>query len=278
MIFTTAEFTRHTGIGNKLFPWARAKVLQQHYKVNMLTQNWVSIRGAGITRGGIDYGKLIGKIFLFHNFINDNEEIRQLDWYLKYRFRTTKNYVNYLNEAKVLLMQDWSFIVFRWNGGHNFSDLYSYHDTIKNSLFRISNKKLPKAVYNRKPYIGINIRLGNDFVDFNSNQKGHFRTPIDWFLDNIGEVRRRHGDLPIYVVSDGSEKSLKSFKKFPNTFIADNEFAIQDLLLLSNASVLMGTGHSSFSAWGAFLSDSPAYASKDTSFEGFQVRNGLVLP
>lgn len=278
MIFTTAEFTRHTGIGSKLFAWSRAKVLQQHFNVNMLTQNWVSIRGAGITRGGIDYSKLLGKIFLFDNFHNDQGELGLLDWNLKYRLRANKKYVNDLYEAKKLLLEDWNFIVFRWHGSHNFNDLYTYHDTIKNSLVRISKKKLPRFLHFDKPYIGLNIRLGNDFVDFNSNQTGHFRTPIDWYLDNINEVRKRHGALPIYVVSDGSEKSLQPFRKFPNTYIVNNKYAIQDLLLLGDANVIMGTGHSSFSAWGAFLSDAPSYASKDTTFEGFQVRNGLVLP
>ena len=69
MFYTTSEYTNHTGLGSKLFAWGRAKVLQQAFDVKMLQQQWISIRGAGVTRGGIDYSKILGKIYLFNNFI-----------------------------------------------------------------------------------------------------------------------------------------------------------------------------------------------------------------
>lgn len=277
MIFTTAEFNRHTGIGNKLFPWARAKIFASSFDAKMLAQNWISIRGAAVTRGGIDYSKMLGKIFLFNNFINDNKEINRIFWNLKYKKFCDSNTVSNLEEAFSFSKMDNKLIIFRWNTDHFFSDFELHRKLIIDSLYRITRPNILRRTFCDHPFIGINIRLGNDFIEQNSKENGYKKTSLEWYLDNISNVRDIHGNLPIYIVSDGSPKQLEVFKKFKDVTIKNNNRAIEDLLFLSHAQALMGSGNSSFSAWASFLGDMPTYSSKDTPFNCFKLKNTQIL-
>lgn len=278
MFYTTSQYTNHTGLGSKLFAWGRAKVLQQAFEVKMLQQRWISIRGAGVTRGGIDYSKILGKIYLLNNFKNDEGEIGWLEWQFKLKRQLPIVYVNDLSEAFEVLKGESKLIIFRWYGGHYFTDLEMYRLLLRESLQKITRSAVLKKIIHPAPFIGINVRLGNDFVDPNSGQDGHLRTPMDWFLRNIDEVRKTHGNLPIFVVSDGTHRQLAPFKKFSNVTLVNHNYAIQDLLFLAQASVYMGVGTSTFSAWASFLGNMPSYAAEVTPFSGFQLKNTFQLP
>jgi hypothetical protein len=277
MIFTTSEFCRHSGLGNKLFPWSRAKILSKEFGAIMLEQNWVSIRGAAVTRGGIDYTKVFGKIYLFDNFKDDNDEISKLIWKLKYKYNCDLIYVTNLKEALEYLKYENKLIVFRWNTDHFFTDLELFRNLIKNSLYKITNPKSFNKILFDEPFIGINIRLGNDFIDQNSKEVGYKKTNIEWYLDNISMIRRLYGNLPIQVVSDGGQKQLEVFKKIDNLEIRNNNKAIEDLLFLTQAQVFLGSGNSSFSAWASFLGNMPTYFSSETSFSSFKLKNVLII-
>ena len=278
MIFTSAEYNRHTGLGNKLFPWSRAKIFSREYGAVMLHTNWISIRGASVIRGGIDYTKVFGKIFLFDNFINDKNEINNLLCSMRHQIFNDKIYVSNLIEASNYLIHDKKLIIFKWNEDHFFSDLFFYRDFIKQSLINITNPKFRYSHIADTPFIGLNIRMGNDFIDASSMKVGYKKTRIEWFLDNISTIRRIYGFLPIYVVSDGPYGLLlKLFSNIKDVHIVNNDTAIQDLLFLSKASVFMGSGNSSFSAWISFLGDMPSYSSNETSFSQFKLNNVNII-
>ena len=273
MLYTTTEYCRHTGIGNKLFPWSRAKILEQVYGVTMLQQNWISIRGAAVTRGGIDYSKVLGKIYLFNNFINDSYEISKLDWILNKQKSVNKIYVSNLEEAIRYLETVNNILIFKWNTDHFFDDFQNYRELILNALQRITYPSIIKKIEMKNDFIGVNIRLGNDFVEQDSIKHGYKKTAINWFLDAIPEIRKLHGNLPVYVVSDGSPNQLSIFKKINDVYLVNNNKAIEDLLFLRQAKVLLGSGNSSFAAWASFLGNMPTYASKITPFSNFKLKN-----
>lgn len=278
MFFTSTEYNRHTGLGNKLFPWSRAKVFSHETGAVMLRTNWISFRGASVTRGGIDYSKVFGKIFLFDNFINEKNEMNRFIWSIRYKYFNEKIYVSNLFEASKLAAFDDKLIIFKWNKDHIFSDLFFYKDFIKKSLVSITNPRLRLIDIADRPFIGLNIRMGNDFIDASSSKVGYKKTRIEWFLENISTVRKIHGFLPVYVVSDGPYDILfKLFSNFKDIHIVNNNTAIQDLLFLTNSTVFMGSGNSSFSAWVSFLGDMPTYCSNETSFSQFKLTNVRII-
>jgi hypothetical protein len=285
MIYTSAEYNRHAGLGNKLFAWSRAKIYSHYYDIPMLTQNWISLRGAAITRGGIDYSKVLGKIILYKNFVNDENEICRLIWDIQNKYNSRSIYVTNLFEANQFIncnKKNNKLILFRWDGDHTFSEIEIYREFIKNRLVKITHPTVIEKYINNsniKPFIGINIRSGNDFIESDSvNQNGYRKTSIEWFLDNIPTLRKTYGFLPVYIVSDGSPKKLEFiFSKIRDVHIVNNNTAIEDLLFLSKANVLMGSGNSSFSAWASFLGNMPTYCSKETSFDSFKLQNVEII-
>ena len=69
--------------------------------------------------------------------------------------------------------------------------------------------------------------------------------------------------LPALVFSDGRPNELHFLSKCDGVRLMPVAPAIHDVLALSRASVLVGTNHSSFSEWGAFLGGMKSVWSKD---------------
>ena len=151
-----------------------------------------------------------------------------------------------------------------------------YRAIIVNALHDISK---PRSLafansYHPKPFIGLNIRTGKDFVRKDSGKHGYFLTEIDWFIQALAVTRQRLGNLPAIIVSDGGEKELSAILQVPGTVLLNSSNAIEDLLVLSKSKVLLGSGNSSFSAWASFLGGMDTFSSKETSFSHFNINAG----
>ena len=257
--YVTAEYSRHTGLGNKLFPWARAKIYAKENGVPMLRQRWVSIRGAGVTRGGIDYMNFLRKIYLFDNFRNDADEVSALNK------PSGAVVVRSLLEAKNL-SQNRGTVVFKWDAEHNFSELAAHHGHIVNKIHAITKDKWKASVDNltRESHIGLNIRCGNDFAPQSDTSSTYRKTDILWYVEALAKLRARNIKNPAFIVTDGPASILGNFKGIANVHYIQTGAAIADLLLLSRASILLGCGPSSFSAWAGFLGGMPTFTSAAT--------------
>ena len=276
MKLVSAEFNRCAGLGNKLFPWARAKIYSAENGCPMLATRWLSPHGGAITRGGVDYAKALRKIWLVGNFRQVRDEISQLGYFIKYR------------GLPILIAQSLGDIpcgdghlVFKWNAHHDFLDLKGHQAFLRNAI-HVMAKPSMLAFADKYDYdfIGLNIRCGKDFVTKASGGKGYVQTELDWFCQSLSQIREEYGNMPAIVVSDGGYRQLEKLLKEPNVHLLDSPTAIADLLVLSQAKVLLGSGNSTFSAWASFLGEMDTFSSKDTPFthEGLKDgRNGAKI-
>lgn len=273
-----AEYCRNAGLGNKLFPWARGVVFAQENNFRMIDPIWFSPRGAAVTRGGINYAKAIKKIWLYNNFIKRATDVSTFKNLLlsKNTFISCSD----LNDAnnQLALHKNADFL-FRWNTNHDFADLLSHRALITAALNEIAHPKSKAFVQQQsdKAFIGINIRTGKDFINKHSNKKGYLQTEMDWFVEALREIRKTHTDLPALVVSDGGNNELKKILEEPNTTLLDSSNAIEDLLVLSHSTILLGSGNSTFSAWASFLGGMETYSSESTPFNKFVLPNTKVM-
>ncbi len=102
--------------------------------------------------------------------------------------------------------------------------------------------------------IGVHIRRGD---------LSHIPTvaPLPWFIQTLKKIRQSaRSEVPAFVVSDGRPEELREFLQLPGVQYVFTGSAISDLLLLSQARVLLASGGSTFSAWAAFLGQMPAAA------------------
>ena len=271
-MFVKAQYCRNAGLGNKLFPWARAIVISGIYNYDFLDPVWFSPRGASIIRGGIDYKKALNKIWLFNNFINREHDISFLrslmisSTQFQLFDRLEEPVFNIASKNKIN-------ICFRWNACHEFSDLMEFRGLILDNLKKITRKKSISFYerYEGKKFIGLNIRTGKDFVRLNSSKQGYFLTEIDWFVRALKIIRNMEGNLPAIIVSDGGEKELRAILTEPDTFLLNSSNAIEDLLVLAESKILLGSGNSTFSAWASFLGGMDTYSSGETQFSHFNI-------
>jgi len=126
--------------------------------------------------------------------------------------------------------------------------------------------------------IGINVRMGNDFVipmegKYIENTEA-IRTSIAWFVDSLNLIRKiLNKPVRAVVVSDGTEESLSELLCLENVYFLRPGCAISDLLALSKSKILIRSGGSSFSAWASFLGQMPTISPKGQSLSKFNLIN-----
>lgn len=99
------------------------------------------------------------------------------------------------------------------------------------------------------PLVGIHVRRG-DFRHFDWWQ------PIENFCQRLQNVRQLAGAcLPATVYSDGTNEELAPLLALPQVSPAPPNPDIVDLLQLSRSQVLIASRASTFSSWAGFLSD-----------------------
>lgn len=281
--YCEAEFWRPTGLGNRLFSWARAKVFSNCSGNRMLAPKWGHIRGASIIRGGINYRNAIRKILLFDNFKPSQEEIVGIEKFLvKKKYKSYK--VKTIQEALQIITNNpqSKIITFVGHTEHDFHDISPYRELIYRELQKITkNKWIKNAEECNIPFIGINIRMGKDFKaasfnDFKENSTDFLRTPIDWYIESLKKIRGILGEgVPAIVISDGNKNELKELLSEPLVTMPDSKSAISDLLILSKAQILIGAGRSSFSAWASFLGKMPTVTIPGSNLQSFKVSADL---
>jgi len=274
MKLVSAEYMRVAGLGNKLFPWARAKVFARDNNCKMLQPRWFSPRGGAITRGGIDYRFAFSKIWLVGNFRRDPDELSRREYLCKYRALPIC-LVDDLEGAATATAEN-QHVVFRWGTCHNFGDLIGQQGFLRE---RLSVVALPSQLrfaqrYDGRDFIALNVRTGKDFVSRASGGIGYYLTEKEWFVGALTEARRRYGHLPAVVVSDGGRAQLEEILKEPSVELLQAPTAIADLLVLSKARVLLGSGNSTFSAWASFLGEMDTFSSPETPFTHLKLGDG----
>jgi hypothetical protein len=270
-----AEYCRNAGIGNKLFPISRMYIASKLTHLPMVDPIWVSPRGAGITRGGIDYSRVLGKIFLFNNF----KPIPQArsSWNVVNTFKpfSTKPLIK-VNSLDDFLVQ-WDYwkdrvdYIFSWNANHTFHELMPHRDEILLFLKSISRIDFNQFELPTPGDLVLNLRLGNDFLNSQSTKQGYRKNPNDFWRIAVDEVVRNQSVRKIYCVSDGTSDAIKALVDL-DVVVVNHKRAIEDLMFCAHARTIVGTGSSSFSAWGSFLSNAKIYGSKESTFEDY----GLV--
>jgi Glycosyl transferase family 11 len=97
--------------------------------------------------------------------------------------------------------------------------------------------------------ISVHIRRG----DF---KLGNPITPTGFFINSINLAREISGmELPVTVFTDAAPGEIKDVLAMPNVTLADNKPDILDILLMSKSKMIVLSRSSTFSYWGAFLSD-----------------------
>ena len=255
------------GLGNLLFPWAHAVVLAERSDTPLLPPRWFKVRLGPILRRDVDtrqYQRIFRRPPL-------REVLRRV---LLLRTATLWSETGELlkrgSQTQVLVVSSMDA---------RFAPLGGHREVIMRRLLEAARPEVVEGLPRPGSYIALHVRRGDfRFADEEPARVG-LATPlaraqgweaasgvlvasrIEWFCDAVMAARAVGWDGPALVCSDGTDEQLAPLATLPGVVVRRGTNAMQDLLTLANARVVIGSG-SSFSAWGSFLGSLPLFVER----------------
>lgn len=234
----------NAGLGNMLFPWARAVVYKERHQQLLINPTWWRFRIGPYLRNENDKRR-------YHLLFQPGHNIHGL--------------------RKLVLLNRFPHIAedappqtagIRYFSGmlNKFDPLLGHHELIKNELLSIIRPRYQNQTQPFTEYIGLHIRRGDYHVTGHNEERlrnGQYAIiPLRWYIQVVTNLRSELGDsYPLVVFSDGNRTELSEILSLPNTQLSRGS-AIEDILGLSKARYLV-TSASTFSMWASFLGQRP---------------------
>jgi hypothetical protein len=243
------KFSRGSGLGTRLFPWARCVLHSINTGEPMLAPFWLRPAWRQFFLGGVS---------------------------------RSSSYLHQIMLAGVFQPRPGEYL--RPRGGERifegvgdlFASLTPHRERLLTEFTAMTRPRWRVVAAAHPAVIGVNIRLGRDFRAAKSEadffRGGAILTPLDWFHDTILQVRSILGSsAPVIVVSDGTRAALQKILALENAKLVRPGCAASDLLALANVKVLIGSGGSSFSAWASYFSGALTVTISGQSLTWFQL-------
>ncbi|WP_159015900.1 hypothetical protein [Cognatiluteimonas profundi] len=237
------------GLGNLLFPWARALVHAQANGQQLISPTWPQLRISPWLRREAD-ARLYPRLF------------KRLPEALSGPGRiATLLVAPRVPEGDAAVARDGDVIEFRGMQGL-FEPILDAHALVKARLLRMTRSRhLCGLDFDFRDSVCLHVRLG-DFGSAASDDdlrrgKWNTRIPIRWYQDMLRGVRAQRGaDLQAYVFSDGTDRELGPLLSMLRCRRLGFGSAIADMLALSRSRFLIASG-STFSAWASYIGRMP---------------------
>jgi hypothetical protein len=236
-------------LGNLLMPWARCMIAAHTEGLPVLAPTWPQLKVGPLLRGEADLRSYAGV------FLSQGDEIdgprRIFALAAGSRF----------SESGDTLRQGLSSLrlrVFSGMGGM-FGPLRGHSQLIGSELMaRVRPEHIPDL--SSPTPLGIHVRCA-DFRVTTSVGPGGVRSgervPIRYYVHALEALRAAFdGPVPATVYSDGTNEEIAPLLALDHVHRAPSKSAMFDMLAMSRHRVLLGSPHSTFSMWAAFLGES----------------------
>jgi Glycosyl transferase family 11 len=261
----------YAGLGNMLLVWARAYVFSSINSLPMEQSKWSDIhigpwlrrektkRYYGMYFRGHNYQSKLASIahsFFQNPIVHENPPLMSLDFFSD-GFSENLRHVFLFDKMPP------------WND--YFEGIKEYHSQVKARLLDDIHPSLLRGfMQNPCPNIAIHIRRG----DYQAPQLGddlavrrYVYTPLQWYIDSLLVIRKVLGsDVPATVFSDGFSDEIAEILKLPNVSLSGTTCALSDMITMSRCKLLIGSAHSSFSAWASYLGQCPTIWPSERAF------------
>jgi hypothetical protein len=251
----------YAGLGNMLFVWARALAFARLNGLTLLTSGWGQIHVGPILRGERQW-RFYGRYF----DALDSISLYRQGWALLSFARVSEPTVAPLDVVPTNKRLYVFSHIPHWRDF--FGDFRDQRELVRTGLLQMLKPHYRKQLSQlERPWIGVHIRRG----DFRPLQPGEdfskvglVRTPLDYFVEMITDVRQIHGsDLPVTVFSDGHDEELEAILRLPRVSRTPRQADVVDLLSLASSRLIIASAGSTFSYWAGFLADAPVLLHPD---------------
>jgi len=244
----------NAGLGNILFPWAHSRIFGAINEIAACAIGWNRLRPGPLLRGE-------RRMRYYGNSFKESKSAIALSGLLSIKGTIVRN--PNLERLDQRLRSDHLYVwdqIPHWS--NYFGALKEYRDLVKELLWEALTPSLRRQVIEAPtPAVAVHIRRG-DFRNLQLGEEfarvGSTRTPLEYFIELIHEIRRCCGfDVPVTVFTDGYASEIADVLALPCVRLAERNRPIVDLLLMSRAQLLIVSASSTFGYWSGFLSGGP---------------------
>ena len=264
------------GLGNMLFPWARAELFARHTGAQVLEPLWVSFRIGPYLRREPDKRRYFGF------FRAAAHHKRGLSGLLVRACGTRFSEADAQIHALRARNSSWPIVVEFSGLGTYFEPLLAEHAYIRDRLWSMTNAPMQgDAGSGGEPYFAMHVRRGDitrqGYTPEQLPSVSQF-TPISWFVSMARALRDAPSlrAMPIVVFTDGSEDEVADLLALQNVRLQQRQSALSDLWTLSRAQLLFASGYSTFSMWASYLGGMPTVYAPGKIQQ--RVQTGLAEP
>ncbi|WP_153307575.1 alpha-1,2-fucosyltransferase [Desulfospira joergensenii] len=236
---------RGHGLGNLLFPWARATIAARDHNLIPINPTWPQLKPGHFMRGESDYRTYRN---LFRTTPDSVTGLHKL-WLLCTAVRESEFALQKFPQER----RNRSSIVQFAGMDQMFEPFLEEHAFLKKKLLEIVLPEHTKGMEgDHVGGIGIHVRRG-DFCIANRS------VDITWYCEVVEELKRKLGkNVRFNVFTDGTSEELAPLLKKPDVQMYSFGSSIADLLALSCSGLLVGSAGSTFSMWAGYLGQMPA--------------------
>jgi hypothetical protein len=255
MIHAYARLDR-TGLGNMLFPWARAEVFRRDMRCPALAPSWTQWMRIGPWLRRERDKRLYRHVFSTAGYVSG---VRKA-WLLATRRKIDERDL----QSGTPSSRDRCIVEFRGMEGL-FEPFATERSFIRQRLQEILCPWVRDVVAREWPadrdFIAVHVRRG-DFQPWDPRKAStdfmSMQLPVEWYVAAVRRAQEIAGDgAETLVFTDGDGAELGGLLARPRTRLAAGAPAICHILAMSNARAIIGSA-SSFSMWAAYLSTAPA--------------------
>jgi hypothetical protein len=240
----------NTGLGNKLFVWARATAFGYLNGLDTVAVGWSWPKIGPLLRGE-------QRDILYGRWLNTEPLLYRLNSLAKI-FLMQREYEPPLAPFDVRPDTVYVFTKIPHWGDH-FGSFQSARSHLISAFRSLVHPSIVTTVCRHEtPIVAVHIRRG-DFRELPPNQNfaevGSIRTPLEYFTDVISNIRVcARWPVPITVYSDGTASELAPLLALDDVRRAQNMRDVGHLLSMARAKLIVASAGSTFSLWAGFLS------------------------
>lgn len=227
------------GLGNLLFPFARAVVTSNKYNIPIINPTWFQIKPGSYLRNENDKRT-------YHNIFNPYpNSIKGYNKLIKIISHKKIDEVYFFNNQDKYIHNNKDICITFEGVLSSFEGIKKNHVEVKNAIYSIVNKNnIPDL--DSINFIAIHIRLG-DFRISNS------QTNPSFFINILEQIRAVNKTVDIQVFTDGNKEEIKYILDKYNARKVFYGSSIADMLAMSKSSLLIASKSSTFSQWASYL-------------------------
>ncbi len=257
------------GLGNLLFPWARAVCIGKKFDLPLIYPAWPQIKVGPYLRREKDkrhYIRLFKPTADYIHGMTKFQLLIRLPRIQEANFISNPGY--FLSQRKdqiVTISGVPDFFLNRLGDEIDtaskapdlFGSIATDYRLIKHNLLSIVRPEhLPKL--NGRSFFAAHIRLG----DFKIGQQ---TTPLDFFDNCLSQIKRKFPHIEIMIFTDGTKREVAPLLEKHQASLADFGSSLADLLAMSSAKLLVASKNSTFSWWASCLGRMSVIWPKDTT-------------